>query len=130
MHLVGFSTKLDSAPIRKLAEDLSAEAALRFVDDYLGMLPGRWKRILRAVDQEDAKVALDALLSLRVTSSMSGALDTAASCRELESLVRAGHFPQARAEATRLSTELHYLQDAAPDLLQRARDELSRTSWN
>lgn len=118
-------TTLDPLAMRRLAEDTGPDVALRFLGDYLGMLPGRLDRILQALTEKDAKASLDALISLRTTSCMSGALDAAASCRELESLVRNGSFGRARMAALRLSPDVADLYCATPALLKQARDDLS-----
>ncbi|TNB70484.1 Hpt domain-containing protein [Arthrobacter sp. BB-1] len=124
----GPAPALDFVLIRKLAEDLSPDAALRFLSDYLGMLPGRWTRILLALEDDDTEVALDALVSLRITSSMTGALEAEGHCRQLESFVHAGWFAKARTEASELGPKLERLFCAAPDLLKQARNSLGTVS--
>ncbi|AUZ35657.1 hypothetical protein C3B78_15165 [Arthrobacter sp. PGP41] len=120
----GQAPALDLAQLMKIGDDLSPEIALRFLSDYLGMIPGRWSRILLALDDEDPDVVLDALVSLRITSSMAGAWEAEAHCRELESLVRAGCTAKARVEASKLGPKLERLFCAAPDLLKQAQGSL------
>lgn len=122
----GHAPAFDLAPIMEIGDDLSPEIALRFLSDYLSMIPGRWSRILLALDDEDPDVVLDALVSLRITSSMTGALEAETHCRELELLVRAGCTAKARVEASKLGPKLERLFCAAPDLLKQAQVSLQR----
>ncbi|MET3175489.1 UNVERIFIED_ORG: hypothetical protein ABIB52_003356 [Arthrobacter sp. UYCu721] len=64
---------------------------------------------------------MDAVLSLKVTSAMNGAMETMHICITLQSLVKAGRFNQAMLEGLVLSSSVCRLHEAAPELLQQAR---------
>ncbi|HJW00630.1 MAG TPA: Hpt domain-containing protein, partial [Arthrobacter sp.] len=67
---------LEPATLRRLAEDIeNPTAALNFLGDFLSMLPGRITRILETLAERDAKRAMDATLSLKITSAMTGAVE-------------------------------------------------------
>lgn len=65
---------LDTMQLLDLADALTPEAAERYATDYLGLLPARVARIVRALDIQDRDAAMDAVLSLKVSSAMIGAL--------------------------------------------------------
>lgn len=96
---------LDLSRIRTLAQDLGTPVpALRFLNDYISMLPGRIHRIRTALQDQDPKTSMDALLSLKVTSAMAGALETEAHCRAIETLIRENRYEHALRAAERLTT--------------------------
>lgn len=111
--------------IRELADQLESPAeTLKFLETYLQMLPGRMERILRGISEGDQDVSHDALLSLKVASSMSGALSAEACCLELEPLIRDRQFELAAVSARRLSSEVTALYETAPAILLEARMDL------
>lgn len=81
---------LDAGPLQVLAAEVGPAFAEAFMDDYLQMLPERASKILRALAGGDARIAADAVVSLRATSAMAGALRLERCCRELESRIRRG----------------------------------------
>lgn len=112
--------------IRHLAEQLESRAeTLKFLEAYLQMLPGRLERILRGIQAGDEHASHDAVLSLKVASSMSGAVTAEACCVELEVLVRGKHFGLAHVSALRLSNEVTALYKTAPEILLEARRDLN-----
>ncbi|MFF1252659.1 Hpt domain-containing protein [Pseudarthrobacter sp. NPDC058329] len=119
----------DPNVIRSLADELnSPDIALRFLGEYLRMLPERLKSILTALDDRDTAASLDALLSLKITSSMTGALRAEACCRTLHALVREKNVEQARVEAGVLTATVAHLHAAAPTLLGWAKTDLEYKS--
>lgn len=98
--------------------------ALNFLRDFLSMLPGRITRILNTLAERDAKGAMDATLSLKITSAMTGAEETAACCRGIESLIRSGRFEEASETAQHLRGIVTALMAAGPDLLREAQADL------
>ncbi|MFB9651934.1 Hpt domain-containing protein [Pseudarthrobacter oxydans] len=117
---------IDPAAILELAGQLaSPAAALRFLGDYLGMLQGRLGRILIGLHEEDPDVSMDAILSLKISSAMNGALAAASSCSSLEALVRGGCFELARTEALKLTAIVSLLTDEAATLLGQAQTVLA-----
>jgi HPt (histidine-containing phosphotransfer) domain-containing protein len=81
---------LDTGPLRVLAAEVGPAFAEAFIDDYLQMLPERASKILRALAGRDPRMAADAVVSLRATSAMAGALRLERCCKELESRIRRG----------------------------------------
>jgi hypothetical protein len=111
--------------IRDLADQLDSRAeTLEFLETYLRMLPGRLKRILDGIRDGDEEASHDAVLSLKVASSMSGAVSAEAACVELEPLVRGKQFGLALVSARRLSTEVTALHAIAPEILAEAHRDL------
>jgi HPt (histidine-containing phosphotransfer) domain-containing protein len=118
--------RLDPASIRRLAEDLeNPTIALTFLGEFLFMLPGRMQRILETLADRDAKGALDAILSLKTTSYMAGAVKAAYCCWRIESLIRYHRFEEASETAQLLQKIVAALIAAGPDLLLDARSDLA-----
>jgi HPt (histidine-containing phosphotransfer) domain-containing protein len=112
---------LDPAWLRQLADELKGrEAAIRFALDYLDLLPGRGARILQALSDRDPAAALDAVLSLKVTSSMAGAVALEQLCRALELSLRNGRPGDAAALAASLPSHTEALAGQLADLLAEA----------
>ncbi len=88
------------------------------------MLPGRITRILDTLAGRDPKAAMDATLSLKITSAMTGAVDAEACCRRIESLIRCGAFEEATETAQVLHGIVTALMVAGPRLLLDARSDL------
>ncbi len=116
------SPLLEPVSIRLIAEELEdPEYALSFLESYLSLLPYRIQRIQTALSDQDVEAAMDAVLSLKITSSMTGALDAEAGCRTIEWLIRAGRFTAASVTAQSLTTHVQALITAGPRLLLEAR---------
>ncbi|MDQ0865586.1 Hpt domain-containing protein [Arthrobacter globiformis] len=81
---------LDAGPLQVLSAEVGPAFAEAFIDDYLQMLPERASKILRALAGGDPRMAADAVVSLRATSAMAGALRLERCCKELESRIRRG----------------------------------------
>lgn len=89
---------VDSGILQDLEEQLNgAELALRFASDYAAMWDQRYTRLAAAVENQDRDSALDAIISLRITSAMVGGLRLARLAEVLESVIRQGDFGQGRA---------------------------------
>ncbi|MHC6594245.1 Hpt domain-containing protein [Arthrobacter sp. C152] len=111
-------------PIRTLALHVASTAiAYRFLTDYFDMLPGRAQRLLAALRDEDDEAAMDALLSLKTASAMTGAVDLESRCMAIQTLIAAGLLELARAEAQGLSTAAAGLAAQAAAILEAARAE-------
>jgi histidine phosphotransfer protein HptB len=118
-------TLLHFPRLRELAAQLeNPAAALAFLETYLGMLPGRLERILLGISAHDREASHDAVLSLKVASSMTGALSAEACCVELEPLVRGKQFDLALVSAGRLTSEVTALHATAPEILLEAQRDL------
>ncbi|MDP9694394.1 UNVERIFIED_ORG: hypothetical protein J2X79_001949 [Arthrobacter globiformis] len=74
---------LDPATFAILAEHVGNPAAESFLATYLDMLPGRLERIVQALETRDAEEAMDAVMSLKVTSAMAGARHLEHECAQL-----------------------------------------------
>lgn len=65
---------LDSAVLRALQDEAGEGVSRRFVEEYRLLLTTRAAKILNCLTATDPKPANEALISLRVTSAMAGAL--------------------------------------------------------
>jgi hypothetical protein len=87
---------VDPAALQDLGVQLdSAAVAQGFARDYARMWDRRYAALATALDRRDQSAALDAVLSLKTSSSMVGGLLLAELAGELEELIRAGQLPQA-----------------------------------
>ncbi|GIU58059.1 Hpt domain-containing protein [Arthrobacter sp. NicSoilC12] len=108
----------DPQIIHTLAANLGNKAlAYRFLSDYLDLLPRRKSRIIDALGDRDPEVAMDAILSLKITSAMVGAHDAENRCRILQSLVTQGNLETAALEATALGNSIDALAADAQQIL-------------
>jgi HPt (histidine-containing phosphotransfer) domain-containing protein len=103
---------LDPNPLLCLVEDAGAEVAGDFFRTYLQMLPLRTAKLVHTLMEGDQDAALDAVLSLKSTSRMVGALRLAALCSELENDVRDQRAHCGRAEARLIEQELLVMEYA------------------
>lgn len=86
---------VDTDTLLELEEQLDgAELALRFARDYAAMWDQRCTRLATAVQNQDIEAALDAVISLRITSAMVGGLRLARLAEILENVIRQGDFGQ------------------------------------
>ncbi|WP_284756116.1 signal peptidase I [Arthrobacter sp. efr-133-R2A-120] len=75
----------DRRPLRRLAREMkSKEAARKFAAAYARLLPARVERISHALRTGNTELAMDAVLSLKTSSSMVGALRMEQHCLRLE----------------------------------------------
>ncbi|MFE4542233.1 hypothetical protein [Arthrobacter sp. NPDC056727] len=81
---------LNVAALQDLADDAGEAAAQAFMEDYLLLLFARTSRILHALAANDTEESLDALLSLRTSSEIAGAIRLASYCRVLETRLKTG----------------------------------------
>ncbi|MBT2523379.1 hypothetical protein [Arthrobacter sp. ISL-28] len=84
---------LDSAALQSMADEAGLRTAQTFFDEYLQLLPKRAASVMRGLAAEDPASALEALVSLRVTSAIAGALRLEGYCRKVEQALRRGHKP-------------------------------------
>ena len=95
---------VDARILEDLEEELNgAELALRFARDYAAMWDQRYSRLALAVENQDRASALDAIISLRITSSMVGGLRLARLAEMLETIIRQGDFGQGQAMMERVA---------------------------
>lgn len=83
----------DRRPLKRLAREMkSKEAAQKFAAAYARLLPQRVDKISHALSTGNADLAMDAVLSLKTSSSMVGALRMEQHCVRLEhALVMTDH---------------------------------------
>ena len=87
---------LDPRHVRDLGEELDSHAGARaFLRTYLEMLPDRLSSVCHAVRGGDGDTAMDRALSLKVTSTMVGALQLAALAESMEALLCGGDWAAA-----------------------------------
>lgn len=84
---------LDSSALRTIADEAGLRTAQAFIDEYLQLLPKRAASVMRGLAAEDPASALEALVSLRVTSAMAGAMRLEGYCQKVEQALKRGHRP-------------------------------------
>lgn len=89
---------VDPAVLKDLEDQLDGRAvALRFVSDYKDMWEQRFRRLAASVATQDWPAAMDAVISLKISSSMVGAQRLAWLAESLEKLVRREDYTAANA---------------------------------
>ncbi|MBT2555998.1 hypothetical protein [Arthrobacter sp. ISL-5] len=88
---------LDDGALQDLKDDAGEAVAGAFIEEYLLMLPARAAKIFKALTREDTGESLDAVVSLRTSSAMAGALRLESYCRDLETALKQGHSPDVTA---------------------------------
>lgn len=84
---------LDPKSLADLGEELdSMPMAVAFLGDYLELLPERLASVSAAIRSADRAAALDRAISLKITSTMVGAMQLAALAEAMEPLVCAGDW--------------------------------------
>lgn len=86
---------VDAAVLEELEDELAGSGlAQRFARDYAAMWDQRYARLAAAVETQDSDSALDAVISLKITSAMVGGLRLAKLAELLEAVIRLGDFGQ------------------------------------
>lgn len=86
---------LDVGVLAELEDELAGSGlAQRFARDNLAMWEQRFSKLAEAVASLDREAALDAAISLKVSSTMVGGIRLAKLAEVLEALVRRGDFPR------------------------------------
>jgi hypothetical protein len=82
---------LDAAVLHDMEEELGRlDLAWNFANDYAGMWVERQRCLVDSVEREDRMAALDAVISLKVSSAMVGGLRLARLAEALEADLRKG----------------------------------------
>ncbi len=82
---------LDAAFLHDMEEHLGRpDLAWNFANDYAGMWVERQRSLVDSVEREDRMAALDAAISLKVSSAMVGGLRLARLAEALEAALRKG----------------------------------------
>lgn len=105
---------LDSRVLLRLAEEAGQDTAQSFLETYLGLLPFRRKRIANLLNIGDTERAMDAIQSLRTTSSMIGARQLEHYCRHLEFQLRSGSSPDPKTVVAELTRHADMIIAEAP----------------
>lgn len=102
----GLLPLVDAAVLEELEDELAGSGlAQRFARDYAAMWDQRYARLAAAVDEQDSASALDAVISLKITSAMVGGLRLAKLAELLESVIRRGDFGQSQALMERVARD-------------------------
>jgi HPt (histidine-containing phosphotransfer) domain-containing protein len=89
---------IDATVLDELDDELAGSGlARRFARDYAAMWDMRLARLGTAVDSQDEASALDAVISLKISSAMVGGVRLAKLAEVLEALIRQGDFIQGQA---------------------------------
>lgn len=89
---------VDAAVLAELEDELAGSGlAQRFARDYAAMWDVRLARLGTAVQSRDGDSALDAVISLKISSAMVGGVRLAKLAELLEGLIRQGDFVQGQA---------------------------------
>jgi HPt (histidine-containing phosphotransfer) domain-containing protein len=95
---------VDATILEDLEDEVNgSELVLRFARDYAAMWDKRYSRLALAVQNQDRASALDAIISLKITSTMVGGLRLARLAELLESVIRQGDFGQGQAMMERVA---------------------------
>lgn len=95
---------VDAGILEDLEDQLNgSELAVRFARDYAAMWDQRYTRLAAAVQSEDRAAALDAIISLKITSAMVGGVRLARLAEILEKVIRLGDFGQGQALMERVA---------------------------
>lgn len=101
-------TVFDPGTLHDLADDAAGRVfVLELAATYRRMLEHRVGRIVDAVVASDYDDAMDAVLSLKVSSTMTGARELAELAAFLEADLRTGNLPSARSQALLLPAAAH-----------------------
>lgn len=85
---------VDAEVLRDLEEQLAGPAVVqRFIHDYVSLWQRRHETLADAIERQDAEAALDAAISLKVSSSMVGGTYLAHLAQKLQETIQAGNFP-------------------------------------
>ncbi|WP_159709130.1 Hpt domain-containing protein [Arthrobacter sp. 18067] len=118
---------LEPCRLQALADELGDPTpAIRFLSTYLSMLPGRILRISNGLCRHDPDASMDAVLSLKISSAMVGALETENQCQAIETMIREDHFDSAVQALPELKKSTDRCFAAGPQLLGRAQSTLCK----
>ena len=92
----------DPLKLMELADEAGEIVAQRFINEYLALLPHRQDRILAKLALGDDETAMDAVLSLKTTSAMVGAVRLSGYCQHLQDQMALGNVAEAAKGAAEL----------------------------
>ena len=112
---------LDDRPLGTLAEDTTCAVADQFAADYCRLLPRRILRIRDAIRSGDREAAVDAVLSLKTSSALIGALRMELICVHLQHALGTADSHEAERAFQEAKRHLPHLTAA---LANRARTQI------
>jgi len=99
---------VDAAVLQDLAEELGQpDMAWNFANDYAAMWEPRQRFLRDSLGREDRAAALDAVISLKVSSAMVGGLRLAGLAEALESNLRKGDLRDGASVMAMISLQGH-----------------------
>ena len=102
----GLLPLVDDAVLEELEDELAGSGlAQRFARDYAAMWDQRCARLAAAVHSHDMDSALDAAISLKISSAMVGGVRLAKLAELLETLIRQGDFGQGQVLMERVAQD-------------------------
>jgi HPt (histidine-containing phosphotransfer) domain-containing protein len=102
----GLLPLVDAAVLEELEDELAGSGlAQRFARDYAAMWDQRCSRLAAAVASQDSESALDAVISLKISSAMVGGVRLAKLAELLEVLIRQGEFGQGQVLMERVAQD-------------------------
>lgn len=97
-HRIDRTPLVDPNVLHDLEDQLDSRAAAKaFVRDYVSVWDERDLRLSTAIARRNQAASLDAVLSLKITSTMVGATQLVSLASDLEGLLRAGKLDEAEA---------------------------------
>lgn len=108
---------LDPQILQQLADETDPGTAGEFAATYRRMLPHRVTRIIRALNPWNSEDAMDAALSLQISSAMNGALVMERMCLELVEALNAASRHASREACRRIQAHLPQLKPLLDDQL-------------
>lgn len=106
LEAAGLLPLVDAAVLAELEDELAGSGlAQSFARDYAAMWDQRYTRLAQAVTSQDSAAALDAVISLKITSVMVGGLRLAKLAELMETLIRQGEFGQGQLLLKRLAKD-------------------------
>jgi hypothetical protein len=99
---------LDAAVLYDIEEELGRhDLAWNFANDYAGMWIERQRCLVESVEREDLPAALEAVISLKVSSAMVGGLRLARLAEALEATLRTGDLRDGASVLAMISLQGH-----------------------
>lgn len=113
-------TVFDPSTLHQLVDNAAERPfVLELAATFRRMLQPRVERVVAAVLASDADEAMDAVLSLKVSATMTGAGELAELAAYIESDLRSLDLPSARAQALMLTSAAHRAEAAIDAYLAR-----------
>lgn len=101
-----FLPLVDAKVLKELEDELAGPIlAKRFARDYAAMWDLRYTKLATAVESQDKAAALDAVISLKITSIMVGGVRLAKLAELLEALIRGGNFGEGQVLMTQVAQD-------------------------